>query len=114
MEGELVNCDAVGDGECVGALVGGLARQQLPQQHSVAANQGTLETKNNNMSSISPPNVAGLGKGRVPDYFGSHPRVGAGSRHARRLVHLSRQPKVCDFQCLKLQVIILNRLGQQN
>lgn len=35
---ELVDCDAVSDGQVVDALVGGLVRQKLPQHDPVAEN----------------------------------------------------------------------------
>ena len=95
-QGEFVDGHAVSDGQSVDTLVGRLSGEDLPQQDAVA------------------PHVRRFGERRRLDDFGRHPRVGAGGGHARRLVRLARQTKVGDLQRLELQVLVLDRFGNQH
>ena len=95
-ERELVDGHAVRDRERVDPLVGRLAGEQLPQQDAVAPHVGRLRER-----------------GRL-DHLRRHPRVRARRRHPRRLVRLPCQAKVRDLQRLELQVVVLDRLGNQH
>ena len=95
-ERELVDGHAVRDRERVDPLVGRLAGEQLPQQDAVAPHVGRLRER-----------------GRL-DHLRRHPRVRARRRHPRRFVRLPCQAKIRDLQRLELQVVVLDRLGNQH
>ena len=92
---QLIDSDAVSDGQGVDALVRRFAGEDFPQKDSVA------------------PHVGSLGEGRRFDDLGSHPRISARRRHSRRLVHFTRQPEIGDLQCLEQQVVVLDRFSYQ-
>ena len=94
-ERQLIDSDAVSDGQGVDALVRRFAGEDFPQKDSVA------------------PHVGSLGEGRRFDDLGSHPRISARRRHSRRLVHFTRQPEIGDLQCLEQQVVVLDRFSYQ-